>query len=101
MDQTSEVLPAAAVRPIQIIASALMLGVLVFLGIAIYLVQTGGVKPAETPMISYMSAGFFIVVGVVWFIVPAQIMNAQVRRIATGTYTPPVPPRPPAILSDD
>ena len=104
MDETTPQLPAGAVRTVQIIAFALLQGIVIFMGVAVYLNQTRGPMDAGGgSLLSYLSAGFFVIIAVIWFVMPSHIMKAQVKRIAAGVWTPPASdsPRPADTFATD
>ena len=79
------------VRTVQIIVGAMLAGILIFLCIALILVQLRGrgLSPLEgMPVISYAAVGFLAVELVAWRIVPAHLADNQVAKIARGTWTP-------------
>jgi hypothetical protein len=94
MDETEDVeaLVGPRVRVLQIIAAALILGVLIFLVVAVVIVQQrgGGLgQQADPPFVSYVALGFFAVALLVCTFVPALAVGGQVRRVAAGTWQPP------------
>ncbi len=79
------------IRQLQVIALALIAGLVIFLGIVIGLVQSRGqgVNPPEgTPILSYVAVAFLSVEVLLWLIVPAQLARGQVVKIAAGTWRP-------------
>jgi hypothetical protein len=94
MDETDnlEGLLGPRVRVLQIIAAALILGVLTFLIIAVVVVQQRGgaaEQPGAPPVLSYAALGFFAVALLLWTFVPALAAQGPVRKIAAGTWQPP------------
>lgn len=80
---------SARVRVIQLIAGALLVGVLLFLGVVLFFVGQGQVQVRpDPPLLSYMSLGFLATVLAMWFFLPGQIARHQVIKIAKGTWTP-------------
>jgi hypothetical protein len=71
------------IKVIQIIAIALMMGVLTFGAIAFQLGQEQ--QPPETPMMSYFAVGFGIQMLVLHFVVPMLISKNQFKRLARQT----------------
>lgn len=69
-------------RTAQIIAFALITGVLVFAAIA-YFVAKG--KPAAFPIVSYMGVGFAVINLTMRFVVPAYLVSMQKRSLAGAT----------------
>jgi hypothetical protein len=83
----------------QIIASALLMGVVTFLGVVLYLVlvqhQGHGMGAAgQQPILSFVSTGFLVVMAPLSFILPTLVDRNGVQRIARGDWRP--PPRGPA-----
>lgn len=73
----------ASVRTMQIIAAALMLGVLMFLGVV--LVVTQGKLDGHPEMITLIAAGFAFLMIVNHFVIPSIILKAQLKQaIAAG-----------------
>src|ERR1043165_9741616 len=77
----------AALRVMRIVVSALMIGILSFLGIVIFLVQQREPNPNQQIIISYIAIGFFAIILVSWWVVPDLMMNNSIERIAAGTWT--------------
>jgi hypothetical protein len=93
----------AILRTSQIIAAALCLGVLFFLGIALYIVnvvhQGQGMAPAgDGAILAYMSAGFLAIMLLPALLVPRLISRDGVAKIARGEWEPPA--QGPASTSD-
>lgn len=87
IDSTTAGLPGrkfeASVRTMQIIAAALMMGVLMFLGVV--LVVTEGKLDGHPEMITMIAAGFAFLMLVNHFVIPPIIVKAQLKQaIATG-----------------
>ena len=66
MNEPDEVLRRQSLRMMQIIAGALLMGVLVFLGIVLYLVFVQGNQPAagqpnRLPIVSFIAAAQFAI----------------------------------------
>ena len=71
------------IRVVQIIAIALMMGVLTFGAIAF---QIGnGKQPPETPMMSYIAMGLGLQMLIVHFIIPSFILKNSLKAIANQT----------------
>jgi hypothetical protein len=84
---------SARLRVMQIVATALILGVAVFLAIVLYIVQVqnqgrGTMPPQEVPVISLMAAGFLAVLGVASFLVPAAVVRNSLRGIPNSNGEP-------------
>jgi hypothetical protein len=76
------------VRTMQIICGMLSVGVVAFL--VVVLVINGPPNAAAEPgVVTYLSAGFFLVMLVVAMIVPRSIVQSQIAHIARGTWKPP------------
>lgn len=67
-----------AVRGMQIIAVALMMGVLVFLGVV--LVTTAGRIDDSPEMITMIAAGFALLMCANYFVIPPIIVRAQLKK---------------------
>ena len=71
-------------RVMQIIAVALMMGVLMFLGVVLVMTQ-GDVFGMQQPgLITIIAAGFAFIMIVNHFVIPSIIANAQLKRLAGG-----------------
>jgi hypothetical protein len=91
MNATDEVTPR--LRTVQIIALALVTGVVVFLAIALYVVgvQNGGrglAPPDGPPVLTLVALVFMGVNAVLSFVVPASVTRSNLRRMAAGTWSP-------------
>ncbi|MCA9010421.1 MAG: hypothetical protein KDB01_11775, partial [Planctomycetaceae bacterium] len=76
-----------AVRGMQIIAAALMTGVLVFLGIVLMMTQ-GDVLGTHTPeMVTILGAGFGVLAIVNHFVIPKIIAGSQLRQIVSNGFS--------------
>jgi hypothetical protein len=103
MREREDELTPAYLRTGQLIASCLILGVLVFLGIAVYLVQvqhqgTGMAPVANAPLMSYIAAGLLALMAPLSFLVPSALVRNSVQQIAGGTWHP--SPQGPAPATD-
>ena len=88
---TGDEITSARVRTAQIVAAALLSGVLIFAGIAVFLVQQRGKglsPPTGMPVISYAAVALFVLELALWRFLPDQIANNQVGKIARGAWTP-------------
>ena len=77
------------VRTLQIVVATLTAGCLIFMVIAIFLVQTGQGPAADNdfpPIMTYMALGFAGVAIVMRMVVPKMIESAARKRIADGTW---------------
>jgi hypothetical protein len=75
----------------QIIAGALVTGVLVFVAIDLYLVlvqnRGGGLNPPQpVPLLSWMALGMLAVTVPVSFLLPRFLTRSALQRIASGTW---------------
>ncbi len=78
----------ASVRRLQIIAAALIMGVLMFLGVV--LVATAGKFDGQPEMITMIAAGFAFLMLVNHFVIPPIIVKAQLKQaIAAGMHQKP------------
>ena len=68
----------ASVRTMQIIAAALMMGVLMFLGVV--LVTTAGRIDGQPEMITIIAAGFAFLMLVNHFVIPSIMVKAQLKQ---------------------
>ena len=87
----SEDVVGPRLRTMQIIALALLMGLIIFLGMVVVLVQQRGggpQNPGVEPIISYMAFGFFVLMVLLWSFLPARAAQIQVRKIAAGTWKP-------------
>jgi hypothetical protein len=77
-------------RVLQMIAGALITGVLAFGVVVIVLVQQRGPAGpgANGPVLTYVALAFFAANAVVWSFLPARFAQKQVRDIAAGTWKP-------------
>jgi len=90
----------ARIRVVQIIVGALMAGVVVFAGYVIFCAPTNQaagpaagapaapVAAAPTPVLSIAAVAIFAAALLMWAIVPNRLADAQVAKIAAGTWTP-------------
>ena len=83
---SDESLPSERLRAMQIIAFALPMGVVIFLGIVLFLVYGRANAPAppqqSLPIITIISGVFFLVTGSLSFIVPQFITRAALTQQA-------------------
>jgi hypothetical protein len=78
------------VRVMQIIISAMLVGIVVFLGIVLVLHQQGlfGVPPAPISVVSLVAAGQFVICFAVWLILPPGLIQSGLVRIARSAADP-------------
>jgi len=91
MNSPEDILPHRFLRIMQIIASALLLGVVIFLAIALVIVSNQangpGIAPAgNLPMISVAAVILLAVQAPLAFIVPSLQTRTALRQIASGTW---------------
>ena len=76
----------------QIIAGAMIMGVLALLAIVLFLVHTNGqgkAPPADLPLILIIAAGFFIMAAALAYFIPAAQTRVLLRKIVSGTWQVP------------
>jgi hypothetical protein len=91
MDERADELLAKRLRILQIIALAMIQGVVIFLGIVLYLVhgRGQGPPPERTPIVSIVAVVFLIVNGGLALVVPKLLVRVSLRRIAAGSWAQP------------
>jgi hypothetical protein len=94
MSMADDPLPKAKLRTMQIIAAALMIGIMVFLFFALYLVLVKSegqpLRPAdELPAVTLIAVALLLVDGSLAFVIPRVQTERAVKRIAAGSRTPP------------
>lgn len=79
------------VRLLQLIVVALIMGVLMFAGVAVFLTFQQGPQvplapgaPPKMVLIAYLAVGFAMLVTVVRFVVPGIVLNAGVKQAANN-----------------
>jgi hypothetical protein len=73
------------IRAMQIVAGALVLGALIFLGVVIAIRLAGQApRPPKTPMLSYVGIVFTVMVLVPLALVPDRVIAAGRKQIARG-----------------
>jgi hypothetical protein len=87
MNTTEDPLTPQRLRTMQIIATVLPGGVIVFLAIVLYLVHVqnqghGMAPPVEVPLLSLLAVGFLGVVAVLSFVLPASTARTGIRDMA-------------------
>jgi hypothetical protein len=102
MDDQEEPIPPAFLRTLQIIAGTLAMGVVIFLGIVLYLVlverQGQGIGAAgQSPIRTFVAVGFLVVMTLLSFVLSTLVTRNGVRLIARGQWWQPHPqvPAPP------
>lgn len=105
MSSPDDMLPPKRLRVMQIIAGALLLGVLTFLAIALFLVSgrpqgAAGGTADGLPVISVLAVMLLVVDAPLAFVVPSFLMRSAVRRIASGAWQAPPGSDPAAFASD-
>ena len=91
MSNPDDILPPQRLRTMQIVAGTLLMGVLIFLGIVLYLVlvQNQGVgtaPPGDLPLLSLLAVAFFVIQAPLSFVVPRFLIQAALRQIASGGW---------------
>jgi len=88
MSQSDDFVPIQQLRTMQIIAAALLLGVLIFCGVVLGVVYLGnngrGLAPAQVPIVTWIAIAWFVVDAPLSFIVPKVIARNLVRQIVEG-----------------
>jgi hypothetical protein len=81
---------APRIRVLQIIAFALLFGLLVFTGIVLFLRLSGQpIRPvAETPLVTFLAIGMLVMNLPLSVLVPQLNLQAALKGIAAGTWTP-------------
>jgi hypothetical protein len=85
----------ARVRVMQIIAAALLLGLLSFTGIVVHLVLSGANPPPpqdQPPVLTYMALGMFLLQALLALLIPRKITAYNIHQVAAGTWKPPGQP---------
>jgi hypothetical protein len=91
MSNPDEILPPQRLLTMRIVAGALLLGVLIFLGLVLFmvLVQNNGVgtaPPGDLPILSLLAVAFFVIQAPLSFIVPRFQLRTALRQIASATW---------------
>lgn len=78
--------PVQAVRTMQIVCAALMMGVLMFAGAAIFMrFGPGGQVPAAQPMVAYMAAGMAALMIVARLVVVPFVIKGGIKQLTATT----------------
>ncbi len=98
-------LPQPRLRVMQIISSALLLGVVTFLAIVLFLVLVqnngAGMAPVgNVPIVSIVAVVLLIVQVPLAFLLPAFLTRSALRQIASGTWKSPASPDPSDFSTD-
>src|SRR5262245_8920432 len=85
MNQGDDLLPSEQLRGMQIVATALLLGLLIFCGIALWLVQRhgGGLAPGME-VITWLAIALFVIEVPLSFVVPRIVTRQQLKGIVEG-----------------
>jgi hypothetical protein len=83
---------APRVMTMRIIVIALLNGIFVFTGIAVYTRATGQMPPPEMPLISYLALAFAVPMLLAALFVPPMIEAAAIKKIARNGRANPVGP---------
>jgi hypothetical protein len=94
MTDPGDPLLSQRIRTMQLIAGALLMGVLSFLGVALFLVYVqqngkGMVPPQGMSIYSLVALGMFAVCASLSIYLPRNMLESQTRRIAAGLWQPP------------
>jgi hypothetical protein len=93
MSNPNDILPAKRLRVMQIVAGTLLMGVLVFLGIVLYVVlvqNKGGGKAPDLAVVSIVALVFFAIQAPLAFLVPQFLTRSALRQIASGSWKVPL-----------
>jgi len=84
-----EGVPVSKLRTMQIITVALLLGVVIFLGIALTMRAQGGFgEPPAQPLLTYLALGCGLLMAVGHLVLPDLALGGMRRQIAQGTWQP-------------
>jgi hypothetical protein len=91
MNDVEGVILPARLRTMQIVASALMAGVLMFMAFALVkvLVLDAGRLAVDTPLMSFLALGFFAMTAPISFVMPRVITQAALRQLLAGDWQAP------------
>jgi hypothetical protein len=94
MAMQDDPLPAAKLRTMQILAAALLMGVMIFLFVVLYmvLVQNQGQPlgpPQDLPIVSLIAAVILVLNAPLVFVMPQILTQSSVKQIAAGTWKAP------------
>src|SRR5262245_5532626 len=89
MNQSDDLLPSEQLRAIQIIATSLLVGLLIFSGIALWLVHRhgGGLAPG-LEVITWLAIAMFVIEVPLSFVVPRMVTRQQLKGIVEGKSPP-------------
>jgi hypothetical protein len=76
------------VRTMQIICGMLAASVVAFM-VVVLVINGPPDAGAEPGVVTYLSAGFFLLILVTSFVIPRSILQSQIVQIARGTWKPP------------
>ena len=93
-DEPEDLVPPGRLRTMQIINGALVMGLLIFVGLVVYLVhvQNAGRPLGQAPgppIFSILALGMLTVASVVSAVYPSVVVRQGVRGIARGRFQPP------------
>src|SRR2546423_9427082 len=92
MNGSEDTLLRGHLRATQIIAGALLAGVLIFLAVALVLVANRGgagmAAAGNLPPVSILAVGLLVVQAPLAFILPAILTRTALPQIAAGTWQP-------------
>ncbi len=94
MSNPEEIVSPQRLRTMQIVAGALLMGVLIFLGIVLYMVWiqnkgAGTAPPADMPLLSLLAAVFFVIQAPLSFLIPQFLTRNALGQIASGNWKAP------------
>ncbi len=93
MNESDSLVPRSRLLTMQIIAAALLLGVLIFLGIVLYLVfgqgQGQAMGDGDLPVVSLIAVLLLMTNAPLSYVVPRLQAQAALKQIAAGTWKAP------------
>jgi hypothetical protein len=93
MNGSEDTLPRGQLRTMQIIAGAILAGLLMFLALVLYLVLVqnhgNGLGPGDPPLLSVMALVLLAVNTPLAFVLRGTSERAALRQIAAGSWRPP------------
>ncbi len=94
MNNPNDIPSPKRLRVMQIVAGTMLAGVLIFLGLVLYMVLVqnkgaGTAPPGDLPLLSLMAAAFFVIQVPLSFLVPRFLIQAALRQIASGAWKVP------------
>lgn len=94
MNDSDDIWLAKRIRVLQIIAGALVMGLVTFLGIVLFMVQVqnkgvGLARPGGLPLISLIAVAYSALAVLLAIVIPRVLVQSGLRRIAAGAWKPP------------